>query len=144
MYIHLLNTINPNKVMKKYFTLFSVLAMFFVGIQMSNAQERSTTQTPEVIAKTKTHQMHELVNLTGEQQSSIFKLLVDSETNLAALNSNSFYIILSLILLVPLAPYLKFNKESSDFSVLFFQFFTDICAKNPRIDRNRTKIYYYA
>lgn len=75
--------------MKKYFTLFSVLAMFFVGTQMSNAQERTRTQTPEVIAKTKTHQMHELVNLTGEQQSSIFKLLVDSETNLAALNSSA-------------------------------------------------------
>jgi hypothetical protein len=77
--------------MKKYLTLFSVIALFFAGTQFSNAQE-NRQQTPESIAKFKTHKMHELVELSGDQQREIFTLLVDAETNLAALNTSTMNI----------------------------------------------------
>ena len=72
--------------MKKYITLFSVIALFFVGMQNSVAQEKK--QRPEEIAKIKTHDLHQLVDLTGEQQGEIFKILVDAESNMAALGGN--------------------------------------------------------
>lgn len=84
MYIHLLNTINPNIIMKKILTLFSVIALFFAGTQFSSAQAKK--QKPEHIAKIKTHKIHEVVELSGDQQREIFNLYVDAETNLAALN----------------------------------------------------------
>lgn len=71
--------------MKKYITLFSVIALFFVGIQQSVAQDRQ--QSPEAIAKHKTHDLHKLVNLTGEQQGEVFKVLVDAESNMSALQA---------------------------------------------------------
>lgn len=73
--------------MKKYITLFSVIALFFVGMQNSVAQEKK--QSPEAIAKTKTHDLHQLVDLDGKQQNEIFKVLVDAESNMAAIESNS-------------------------------------------------------
>ena len=73
--------------MKRYITLFSIIALFFVGMQNSNAQEKK--QSPEAIAKQKTQEIHELVGLTGDQQREIFKLLVDAESNLSAIGSTS-------------------------------------------------------
>ncbi|WP_103051522.1 hypothetical protein [Hanstruepera neustonica] len=71
--------------MKKYITLFSVIALFFVGMQNSVAQEKK--QRPEEIAKIKTHDLHQLVDLTGEQQGEIFKVFVDAESNMSAISS---------------------------------------------------------
>src|SRR5690606_16772309 len=72
--------------MKKYLSLLSFVALFFIGMQISTAQADERQQSPEAIAKQKTYQLHELVNLTGEQQSAVFKVLVDAEQNMGELN----------------------------------------------------------
>ena len=71
--------------MKKYVSLLSFVALFFIGMQFSTAQSAERQQSPEAIAKQKTYQLHQLVNLTGEQQSAVFKVLVDAEQNLGEL-----------------------------------------------------------
>ena len=71
--------------MKKYFSLLSFIALFFIGMQFSTAQNADRQQSPEAIAKQKTYELHELVNLTGGQQSAIFKVLVDAEQNMGEL-----------------------------------------------------------
>ncbi|HLV40550.1 hypothetical protein [Xanthomarina sp.] len=71
--------------MKKYFTFLSFIALFFIGLQSSSAQTNEK-QSPEAMAKEKTHQLHQLVNLTGGQQSAIYRVLVDAEQNTGALN----------------------------------------------------------
>ncbi len=71
--------------MKKYITLFSVIALFFIGMQNSVAQNKQ--QTPEAIAKLKTYELHKLVNLSGKQQGEVFKVLVDAESNMSAVDS---------------------------------------------------------
>lgn len=73
--------------MKKYLTFLSFIALFFIGMQFSSAQS-DARQSPEAIAKEKTHDLHQLVNLTGGQQSAIFRVLVDAEQNMSALNKN--------------------------------------------------------
>ena len=72
--------------MKKYITIFGFFALFLVGTQFAGAQEQ-VKKSPEAIAKQKTYQLHELVNLTGDQQGDIFRLFVDSEQNLQALDA---------------------------------------------------------
>jgi Spy/CpxP family protein refolding chaperone len=54
-------------------------------MQFSTAQNAERQQSPEVIAKQKTYELHELVNLTGDQQGAIFKVLVDAEQNMGEL-----------------------------------------------------------
>ncbi|TYB75783.1 hypothetical protein [Bizionia myxarmorum] len=71
--------------MKKYISLFSFMALFFVGMQFSAAQSSDRQQSAESIAKQKTLELHNLVTLTGEQQSGIFKVLVDAEQNMGEL-----------------------------------------------------------
>ncbi|MEO8933254.1 MAG: hypothetical protein ABI295_03020 [Xanthomarina sp.] len=71
--------------MKKYLPFLSFIALFFIGLQFSTAQTQ-LNQSPEAIAKEKTHDLHKLVNLTGGQQSAIYHLLVDAEQNMAVLN----------------------------------------------------------
>ncbi|MFD2552566.1 hypothetical protein ACFSQP_12155 [Bizionia sediminis] len=70
--------------MKKYISLFSFIALFFVGMQMSSAQTDRQVG-PEAIAKQKTYEIHQLVNLTGDQQGDVFKVLVDFEQNMSEL-----------------------------------------------------------
>ncbi|MCX7548719.1 hypothetical protein OS188_12220 [Xanthomarina sp. F1114] len=73
--------------MKKYLSFLSFIALFFIGLQFSSAQtDARQSQSPEAIAKEKTHELHQLVNLTGGQQSAIFKVLVDAEQNMGELN----------------------------------------------------------
>ncbi|MFL0352056.1 hypothetical protein [Xanthomarina sp. GH4-25] len=72
--------------MKKYISFLSILALFFIGTQFSSAQSAEKQQSPEAIAKQQTYQLHELVSLTGEQQSAIFKVLVDAQQNRQELN----------------------------------------------------------
>jgi Spy/CpxP family protein refolding chaperone len=72
--------------MKKYISFLSFIALFFIGIQSSSAQTVGKQQSPEAIAKQETYQIHQLVNLTGEQQSAIFKVLVDAQQNSQELN----------------------------------------------------------
>ncbi|MFV0573375.1 MAG: hypothetical protein ACK5M1_13245 [Xanthomarina gelatinilytica] len=71
--------------MKKYLSFLSFIALFFIGMQFSTAQNADRQQSPEAIAKQKTYELHELVNLTGGQQSAIFKVLVDAEQNMGEL-----------------------------------------------------------
>lgn len=74
--------------MKKYITLFSIVALFFFGMQDTVAQHNSK-QSPEAIAKQETYEMHKLVNLTGEQQGKVFKVLVDEQTNMVGIEKNA-------------------------------------------------------
>src|SRR5690606_39388215 len=71
--------------MRKYVTFLSFIALFFIGLQFSAAQSNAK-QSPEAIAKEKTHELQQIVNLTGGQQSAIFRVLVDAEQNSGALN----------------------------------------------------------
>lgn len=71
--------------MKKYISLFSFIALFFVGMQFSSAQASERQQSAEAIAKQKTYELHQLVTLTGDQQGDIFKVLVDAEQNMGEL-----------------------------------------------------------
>ncbi len=73
--------------MKKYISFLSFIALFFIGIQFSSAQTADRQQSPEAIAKQKTYQLHQLVNLTGEQQGDVFRALVDAEQNLSGLSN---------------------------------------------------------
>lgn len=73
--------------MKKYITLFGFMAFFFVGSQFISAQ--NSNERPEAIAKEQTHTIHKLVELTGEQQGKVFKVLVDAENNLSGLNETN-------------------------------------------------------
>ncbi len=72
-------------IMKKYISLFSFVALFFVGMQFASAQTSERQQSPEAIAKQKTYELHQLVSLTGDQQGDIFKVLVDAEQNMGEL-----------------------------------------------------------
>jgi len=74
--------------MKKYITLFSVIALFFFGMHVSVAQN-AKNQRPEAIAKQKTYELHKIVDLTGEQQSQVFKVLVEEETNMTGIEKNA-------------------------------------------------------
>lgn len=70
--------------MKKYLSLLSFVAIFFMGMQFSNAQS-SNRQSPESIAKQKTYELHQLLDLSGEQQSGVYRALVDAEQNMSEL-----------------------------------------------------------
>lgn len=74
--------------MKKYITLFSIVALFFFGMQSSLAQE-AQKQRPEAIAKQQTYELHKLVDLTGEQQGKVFKVLVEEQTNLSGIEETT-------------------------------------------------------
>jgi len=74
--------------MKKYITLLSFIAIFFVGIQQSQAQVVKA-EMPEAIAKKQTHELHQITELTGDQQRAVYKVLLDYQQNANALNKNS-------------------------------------------------------
>jgi Spy/CpxP family protein refolding chaperone len=76
--------------MKKYITILSFIVCFIASAQFTNAQEQTKKKafTPEVTAKQKTHEIHQLVELNGEQQKSIFYLLVDAENNMDAIENS--------------------------------------------------------
>lgn len=74
--------------MKKYITLFSIIALFFFGMQSSVAQD-AHKQRPEAIAKQQTYELHKLVSLTGDQQGEVFKVLVEEQTNLSGIEENT-------------------------------------------------------
>ena len=77
--------------MKKFISLFSFIAIFFVGIQQSQAQDSNRTveaEMPEAIAKKQTHELHQLTELTGDQQRSVYKAFVDYEANMKALKGD--------------------------------------------------------
>ncbi|WP_055444552.1 hypothetical protein [Lacinutrix himadriensis] len=76
--------------MKKYISLLSLIAIFFVGMQQTQAQNAraNTSDIPEVKAKQQTYELHQLVTLSGEQQGATFKLFVDQIQNLNGLAGN--------------------------------------------------------
>ena len=77
--------------MKKYITLLSFIAVFFIGMQESQAQNATAAKgdAPMVLAKTQTHELHQLVGLTGKQQSSAYKVFVDLQQNLQGVSDNN-------------------------------------------------------
>jgi len=76
--------------MKKYISLLSLIAIFFVGMQQTQAQDARAQElaSPEGLAKQQTHQLHQMVELSGDQQRGVFKVLVDLNQNLNALEGN--------------------------------------------------------
>jgi hypothetical protein len=76
--------------MKKYISLFSFIALFFVGMQQMNAQDATQNrERPEDIAKMQTLDLHNMLELSGDQQRAVFKVLVDAEQNIAALDASN-------------------------------------------------------
>ena len=78
--------------MKKYISLLSFIAIFFVGILQSQAQDSNRAveaEMPEAIAKKQTHELHQMSELTGDQQRAVYKVLLDYQQNVSALNENS-------------------------------------------------------
>ncbi len=47
------------------------------------------SETPEAIAKKRTHELHQVTELTGDQQRAVFKALLDYHLNVNGLNDNS-------------------------------------------------------
>ncbi|MDX1278967.1 hypothetical protein [Oceanihabitans sediminis] len=74
--------------MKKYFTLLGFIAVFFIGLQQTQAQD-SRQQSPEQVAKMQTHAIHQAATLTGDQQAETFYILVDYHQNLKGLRGNT-------------------------------------------------------
>ena len=76
--------------MKKYISLLSFIAIFFIGMDQSQAQDARARElaSPEGMAKQQTHELHKMANLTGDQQSGVFKVFVDLNQNLNALEGN--------------------------------------------------------
>jgi len=76
--------------MKKYITLLSFIAIFFVGMQSQAQNSRAVeAETPEAIAKKQTYDLHKAVNLTGDQQRATYKVLVDLQQNFAGLSDGN-------------------------------------------------------
>ncbi|MDO6596083.1 hypothetical protein Q4512_04095 [Oceanihabitans sp. 2_MG-2023] len=77
--------------MKKYISLLSLIAIFFVGMQQTQAQDSRVAESerPEAIAKKQTYELHQLVELTGDQQVETFKVLVDLAYNEKGLEGNN-------------------------------------------------------
>lgn len=76
--------------MKKYISLLSLIAIFFVGMQQIQAQDSRVVEAefPEAIAKKELHELHNTVALTGDQQTAAYKVLVDLQQNYKGLESN--------------------------------------------------------
>ncbi|WP_452228014.1 MULTISPECIES: hypothetical protein [unclassified Lacinutrix] len=76
--------------MKKYITLLSFIAVFFIGMQGSQAQETLVAETdrPEAVAKVQTYNLHQLVELDGNQQAAVYNVFVDLNQNLKGLEGN--------------------------------------------------------
>jgi len=77
--------------MKKYITLLSLIAVFFIGMQQTQAQDSRVAEAefPEAIAKKQLHELHQTVALTGEQQTEAYKVLVDLQQNFNGLKGNT-------------------------------------------------------
>lgn len=77
--------------MKKYISLLSLIAIFFVGMQQMQAQDSRVVEAefPEAIAKKQLHELHNTVELTGDQQMAAYKVLVDLEQNYKGLEGNN-------------------------------------------------------
>ena len=68
--------------MKKYISLLSFIALFFVGIQQSQAQNTTRVveaEMPEAIAKKQTHTLHQMAELSGDQQRAVYKIFLDHQ-----------------------------------------------------------------
>lgn len=75
--------------MKKYLSFFSFIALFFIGMQFSSAQDAERQQNPEDIAKHKTNEIHQLVKLDEKQFDAIFNILLDAEKNMEEFNQDN-------------------------------------------------------
>ena len=68
--------------MKNLFKVIAIAAVFVLGMQNATAQSLSQDQDrPEVIAKQKTSDLNDALNLTGDQQRYIFRALTANEVN---------------------------------------------------------------
>ncbi len=65
--------------------LFKIIAFSFVMVLGVNNVEAQTltqdTDRPEVVAKQKTAELSETLNLSGDQQRSVFRAMVANEVN---------------------------------------------------------------
>ncbi len=69
--------------MKNLFKIVAVALVLVFGIQNTAAQSLSQDQErPEVIAKLKTSEINDALDLTGEQQRYIFRALTANEVNM--------------------------------------------------------------
>jgi hypothetical protein len=78
--------------MKKFITLFGLIALFFIGIQQTQAQDTNRiveAEMPEAIAKKQTFDIHQAANLTTEQQHETFKVLVDLQKSYKDLSESN-------------------------------------------------------
>jgi hypothetical protein len=68
--------------MKNLFKVIAVAAVLVFGMQNATAQSLTQNQDrPEVIAKQKTSDLNDALNLTGDQQRYIFRALTANEVN---------------------------------------------------------------
>ncbi|GEQ85532.1 hypothetical protein ULMS_10400 [Patiriisocius marinistellae] len=70
--------------MKNLFKVIAVAALFIFGAQNAQAQSLSTTQDdrPEVVAKTKTSNLNDALQLTGDQQRAVFRAFTANEVSM--------------------------------------------------------------
>jgi hypothetical protein len=68
--------------MKNIFKIIAVSFIMLVGIGTVNAQGlKQESDKPEVIAKQKTAQISKALDLSGDQQRTVFRALVINESN---------------------------------------------------------------
>lgn len=68
--------------MKNLFKVLAFTLAMFAGVSTMQAQQLSQTQDrPEVIAKTKVAELSPKLELTGDQQRSMFRAMVANESN---------------------------------------------------------------
>ncbi|MGV6828669.1 MAG: hypothetical protein ACWA45_04660 [Flavobacteriales bacterium] len=68
--------------MKNLFTIIAFAFVMLFGIQNTNAQSLSQKQDKaEVVAKTQVAELSKQLNLTGDQQRSLFRAFVQKEVN---------------------------------------------------------------
>ena len=61
--------------------LLKIVAFAFVMVLGVNTAEAQDVDRPEVVAKQKTAELSEALNLNGDQQRSVFRALVAKEVN---------------------------------------------------------------
>ena len=68
--------------MKNFIKVFAVSFVMLLGMGTMNAQTLKQDQnSPEVVAKTQTHELSQALNLDGDQQRAVYRALVVKESN---------------------------------------------------------------
>ena len=84
--------------MKKYITILGCLTFFFIGMNSSNAQEVNSKQSEAAMkqsiidhdsAKKQTFDLHQLVNLSGDQVSKVHDMFLDLDKRQSQISTKS-------------------------------------------------------